>query len=661
MKKHHKIIVFVFIAFMIAIIIAGCDLFRQNSPPEITSTPTTQVNENSPYEYNLQSYDADGDSVNYYLDVKPDWLSISGKRISGTTPEVPYDKNYAIKIMASDGEDFSEQDYSIKVKNVPDPENNPPEITSTPVTQTNENSYYEYNLQAEDEDEDDELTYSLANSPSWLSISGNKICGTTPEVYQDSSVSVEARVSDGKDSDSQNYNLLIKNVPAPAVSQTASLSGDIDIEYSAHLKDLTSANREVFHNENAVDSLSKEITNKNYSETLEGNKKGAWKFILSADGATPDEKTVEVPNYNPTTDVSGLEGMLDFEQGETIVLPLPTPSDKNPEDNPVKYSSVESLDNKISSRIKGDSLYVTSKRGAIGPYSIKLNFGNEDNGEGETTIRGTVEKPTIEWFNPFKRPVKGLAYYGSGDSNQDGFIDSLDSEAISNGTQVDEADVNGSGIVDYEDGQLLESYLAGDIPYLPGDYDKLQTKAERDDWVDKMIAIDPTSEMPPNNVPNDTLRWISGNYATQTCINFFGYNDEVPWAKYDLNDNRRFNLPVYFVGSTLYDSQGNPYMGHGINTILTGDNALEFNDWNFIEPQNDNTQIVPGETSSITIPGKIRIYSPNEFSSDISNLDMLKGEEAITFNIDNEGNVTYLNCPSCNPPTPHPDLVTERP
>ncbi|MDD3663432.1 MAG: hypothetical protein PHT84_06270 [Candidatus Pacebacteria bacterium] len=628
---------------------AACDLFKPNTPPVITSDPVTEVTENEAYEYYVLATDPDEDDLSYALEVKPSWLSVTGNKVHGTAPEVNMDKSYAVTVKVSDKKDFVTQSFQIIVRNLP---NNPPVFTSTPLEQANERTYYEYVLTAEDED-GDILAYSLVTKPSWLYMTARKIYGRTPEVENDSAVTVKARVSDGKDSDYQEYVLNIINVPAPAISQTVSLTGDIGIEYSATLKDLQSATRQVYHDDVLADSLTLEITGKRYSEVLESNKKGTWRFVLNAEGLSPDEKEVEVPNYDPAADVSGLEGKLDFEQGAILTFALPAPADKNPEDNPVKYSSIESLDDKVSYRIKGDSLYVTNKKDAIGAYSIKLHFGSEENGEGEATLNGEITPSVINYFNPFQRPVKGTYCYGSGDENQDGFIDSLDTEAISNGTQNEEADVNGNGIVNHEDGQVLESYLAGDIPYMPGQYEKLQTKSERDDWVRKMMAIDPVSEM-PFIYGNDTTRWVSGNYATQTCINFFGYDDEVPWTKYDLSNNRRFNLPFYFINSILYNPDGTLREGHGMNAILTGDNALEFSDWNFVEPQNDNINVQPGNWN-MTIPGVVWIRAPNYFPNDAANPDMLAGDRLLIFETDISGNASYY------PNSANENLVKERP
>lgn len=97
-----------------------------------------------------------------------------------------------------------------------------------------------------------------------------------------------------------------------------------------------------------------------------------------------------------------------------------------------------------------------------------------------------------------------------------------------------------------------------------------------------------------------------------------------------------------------------------MNAILTGDNALEFSDWNFVEPQNDVTNVQPGNWN-MTIPGDVWIRAPNYFPNDASSLDMLKGDLVILFKISKEGNISYVDSPNSNPPSPHPDLVKERP
>lgn len=93
----------------------------------------------------------------------------------------------------------------------PPPENRAPVITSNPLIQINESSSYGYQITANDPD-GDKLTYTLTEKPSWLSISGNRVSGTAPEVLEDTSFPVRVRVSDGKASVEQAYNLTVNNL-----------------------------------------------------------------------------------------------------------------------------------------------------------------------------------------------------------------------------------------------------------------------------------------------------------------------------------------------------------------------------------------------------------------------------------------------------------------
>ncbi len=92
-------------------------------------------------------------------------------------------------------------------------ENNPPIITSNPITEVCENQNYSYQIKAKDSD-GDQLTYSLTEKPNWILISNaGLIKGKAPEVSQNQNYSVKINVSDGKDFDSQNYFLTVKDVP----------------------------------------------------------------------------------------------------------------------------------------------------------------------------------------------------------------------------------------------------------------------------------------------------------------------------------------------------------------------------------------------------------------------------------------------------------------
>jgi len=88
-----------------------------------------------------------------------------------------------------------------------------PIITTTAVTQIDENQDYSYDVDATDAD-GDTLTYSLTTSPSWLSINSNTgvITGTAPEVDDDIDYPVTVQVSDGNGGSAiQTYTLTVNN------------------------------------------------------------------------------------------------------------------------------------------------------------------------------------------------------------------------------------------------------------------------------------------------------------------------------------------------------------------------------------------------------------------------------------------------------------------
>jgi len=91
------------------------------------------------------------------------------------------------------------------------PQNHAPVINSAPIISIGENSFYEYRVQATDPD-GDPVSYSVEGTP-WLSVSHNTVYGNSPEVLQDTNFPVKIKVSDGKSSTEQNYNLIVNNVP----------------------------------------------------------------------------------------------------------------------------------------------------------------------------------------------------------------------------------------------------------------------------------------------------------------------------------------------------------------------------------------------------------------------------------------------------------------
>jgi len=201
---------------------------------------------------------------------------------------------------------------------------------------------------------------------------------------------------------------------------------------------------------------------------------------------------------------------------------------------------------------------------------------------------------------PFIQPNHSdLNWYGSGDVNNDNtlnwndisrldsiinenYIPNLNSENPAEYRTLDRADINGDGVVDYEDKNLLEDRLNGSIDYLPGEWDKSGSKSEREEWLQKMLEIDKTDTA--SYLPED---YTCQDFARQTMLNLHGF----PELGYDkekgLRDNGRFNIPMMYV-----EIAGK----HALNTTITGDNLEKFTDGFYTEPQTDWT-VVPGMQS----------------------------------------------------------------
>ena len=129
--------------------------------------------------------------------------------------------SYTVQIICSDTDGSNSYTLYLTVKPIVPPANNPPVITSVPVTQINEGAFYSYKVVAVDPD-GDVLTYSLTQNPSWLSInpSTGLITGTAPQVNSDTADFVKVSVSDGVHSVMQTYILTVKNIVQPPEDTT---------------------------------------------------------------------------------------------------------------------------------------------------------------------------------------------------------------------------------------------------------------------------------------------------------------------------------------------------------------------------------------------------------------------------------------------------------
>jgi len=187
-----------------------------NLAPTITSAPVISVNENSAYSYQTTATDPENNILTYSLDpLSPAWLSINSATglITGTSPVVNSNTNYNIVLTVSDGVNSVNQAFVVTVLDVIVLGNNAPVITSTPITNINEDSAYNYQFTATDAD-NNVLIYSLVANPSWLSINSatGLITGTSPIIGSNINYNIIVRVSDGITFVDQTYTLTVHNV-----------------------------------------------------------------------------------------------------------------------------------------------------------------------------------------------------------------------------------------------------------------------------------------------------------------------------------------------------------------------------------------------------------------------------------------------------------------
>ena len=126
--------------------------------------------------------------------------------------------SFEIRVTGTDKVNTDSEYLTLVVNSIPQPPtNNAPVITSNPVTSVTEGNYYNYDVDATDSD-GNTLTYSLTQSPNWLSINSatGLITGTAPSnLNQNTPFSITVQVSDGTDIDTQSYTLTVLDIPQP--------------------------------------------------------------------------------------------------------------------------------------------------------------------------------------------------------------------------------------------------------------------------------------------------------------------------------------------------------------------------------------------------------------------------------------------------------------
>lgn len=403
-----------------------------------------------------------------------------------------------------------------------------------------------------------------------LIIGSENIKSSTPidvkrTFYNAGTISIYGQVTDSENQTNKTPAKSLELLVGPYIEQTASLVNDNEISYSATVHKKANAQLEIkkdgvlFMTIPVPDVNSSGVDfQKTFKYNPDGIRKGNYEFNLEADDLKKTN-SVEVPNYKPTTDLSGVDAEL--MEGVEKTVALPTPLDKNPEDNPVAIRSATSLDDKTQVALNGNNLTIKPLT-YTGNYQIEIEFGSTAGGLEKAILAGSItQEPWTYYVNPF-------------------------------------VSTNPNGAA----------------------YDALTTKAQRDAYVQEKLFDDWT-----DTIPGIIDVWDCTEYGKQGHINLHGITNpenyvELPQYFGDvldslyfyhgtLKDNGKYGIPVYFV---YLFGEG---IEHNMGAIATGEinngDITNFENWNLIESSNDGINQKPGlsyipENCTIEISAPLR-------------------------------------------------------
>ena len=193
-----------------------------NGAPSFVSAPVTAVTKSQPYIYNVAASDPDGDRLSFSLDQQAPGMFI--EPVTGRVSWTPTSNTigqFPITIRATDPFGaFAQQSYSLAVL-----QNEPPIITSSPITAANVATAYTYQVVATDP-EGKAITYALTTPPSGMTISAQGKISWTPADAQVGNVNiiVTARDPEGLTAQ-QSFGIAVAANPAPTISVSSPIPG----------------------------------------------------------------------------------------------------------------------------------------------------------------------------------------------------------------------------------------------------------------------------------------------------------------------------------------------------------------------------------------------------------------------------------------------------
>ena len=174
----------------------------QNRAPSISGSPATAIVAGTAYSFQPAATDPDGDRLTFSVANRPGWLTLdSGSgRLSGTPSVANVGTYNGIVVSVSDGQASASLSAFSIVVTEPDAPNTAPVIGGTPATTAEVGTAYSFTPNASDADNDN-LTFSIANRPSWLSFNRNtgRLNGTPAAADVGTHGGIVISVSDGED------------------------------------------------------------------------------------------------------------------------------------------------------------------------------------------------------------------------------------------------------------------------------------------------------------------------------------------------------------------------------------------------------------------------------------------------------------------------------
>ena len=169
-----------------------------NSAPTISGNPPASVTVGEAYAFTPDASDADGDTLNFSIQNRPQWASFdtSTGRLSGTLAAGDAGSYDNIQISVSDGmAQAALAPFSITVTAAP---NGTPTISGTPATSVAVGAAYAFTPTASDPD-GDTLTFSIENRPQWAAFdtSTGRLSGTPAAGDAGGYADIRISVSDG--------------------------------------------------------------------------------------------------------------------------------------------------------------------------------------------------------------------------------------------------------------------------------------------------------------------------------------------------------------------------------------------------------------------------------------------------------------------------------